>query len=529
MSGIINLVSSDSDTPSLEEIYEAEDPKIYSNNNNKNIIKTDFTVYSDSDDLPEFDFSQNGEILTNKKTDEPCSSFHTSDSLIHNIIPTADIERVTDDVRITGDVNLSINRYFDGTISTSIISTPADQSNVESESDFTPLSSHSKHTFHSRHDNPQIFQFKNDVIDKPTDSSVSKSLFLDTKSVNNEEVSDDDFNLFFSPLSNNSFEEETKLNNSVGKTEIETTTKTKTRKHKQDPIIQKQKEVEKLNKEEQHTRKYTIKTTTNLDKQLLSHLRNGLESKDISFETCESELDLEYLIWECEQSIYSLSEQNEIQMKRRRIGIEYICFVFSLKTFSNLFQKDATFLEKILPTLPQSKYLILFHGVKDYFSHLQPGDLSRDRFDTIITQFQIKFHITTHLSNTTLEASDILIRVMRGVKGISTKREKIFSFHVHSPKKGRKVKTFEERTNLWRRQLMQIPRISEIIANAIIEKYPTPHELKIAFDTCGSEKEKRELLKDIFVLNGINKRRIGLKLSEKIFLIFNSKDSEIKI
>lgn len=65
-------------------------------------------------------------------------------------------------------------------------------------------------------------------------------------------------------------------------------------------------------------------------------------------------------------------------------------------------------------------------------------------------------------------------------------------------------------------QLKQIPGISDEIANAIIKEYSTMPKLIQKYDDCIDNEEKSLLLSNII----INKRRLGDKLSHKIYSFF---------
>ncbi|KAI6646786.1 Crossover junction endonuclease EME1 [Oopsacas minuta] len=493
------LTDDESSTPTMDEIYDAEiiKPKV---NNNKIVDTTD----SDDSDLPELTF-----VDTNKSQQQQQQQLSLVHELIRSIIPEEHIGIVTNDFRITGDVNVSINRYFEGNIwdnefhsndldNGKICASSSGMNSMEISSchDDAKICSYSKATS-SCHDNTKICsEF---IVNKfASKSADSKNIFFDEKNENFEE-----FSLQFSPLS--------------CENEMEQTATTTSLKRKHSPIINKQTETECPDGKQSKQINYTITTTTNFDKHLLAHLKNGIKTpdhSDVTFDQTPSINDTQYVHWRYKQST-TTSKQNS----------DYICVIFSMIEFAKKYQKDRQFIENIFSTLFNTKVLLLVYGVKEYFSHLEAGNMSRATFDTLQTYFQIHLHLTIHLANSILEASDILVRIMRGVMALANRKERTFQFVTSYPRSGKGVKNRDDETKIWINQLLQFSRISEKMALAIVEKYPTPAVLKLEYLKCENETEKRYLLRNILV----NKRRIGSKLSENIYLFFNSKDAKIKI
>ncbi|XP_055544668.1 crossover junction endonuclease MUS81 [Wyeomyia smithii] len=70
---------------------------------------------------------------------------------------------------------------------------------------------------------------------------------------------------------------------------------------------------------------------------------------------------------------------------------------------------------------------------------------------------------------------------------------------------------------IFMKQLLQIKLLTIDKVNAIVERYPTPKKLYLAFEKCCSEQEKERLLNLPY---GPTKRTIGLKLSAIIYQLF---------
>lgn len=69
------------------------------------------------------------------------------------------------------------------------------------------------------------------------------------------------------------------------------------------------------------------------------------------------------------------------------------------------------------------------------------------------------------------------------------------------------------------KQLLQVKLLTIEKVNAIVERYPTPRKLFLAFERCTSEAEKERLLNLPY---GPAKRNIGLKLSKIVYQLFMS-------
>ena len=393
-------VTESDESPTLEEVYDAS--PLINNNNNKYIYLTD----SDDSDLPDFKF-----IDTNKLSKQPCCSTSAED-LIRSLIPAEHMDDVAKDYYTTKDVNNSINRYFDG----SIVSSSFSESACKLETDSIPTAS-----MH-HHDNMEICSESDDEVNS--------------------------FSLQFSPLCDSDecvydtkpIQTSTPIITTTIPPTASTTTTTTNRKRQHEAT--KRKETKTLT-----ILKYTITTTTNLnDKHLLAHFKNGIkvsQNNDLTFEqTPSSPSEVQSVQWRCEEHIVTPQGTT-----KHPLDCDYTCLVYSMVRFSEEFQRNREFVEEAVSRC-ETKCVLLVYGVDEFFSHLEPGDISRDTFDSFEAYLNIKLHLTVHLANTILQASDILVRVMRGVKGIVHKKERKFQFTVTPLRKGRSVKTREDQTKV---------------------------------------------------------------------------------
>ena len=500
----INSVSDESNSPTLDEVYDAS-PLINNNKNNKFIYLTD----SDDSDLPNFNFidtNQSSKQPFQQQQQQPCCSTSIPEDMIKSLIPEEHIDNVTQDYRATKDVNMSINRYFDG----SIVMSSFDESACKLEID--PIPSDSLH----HHDDMEICTESDD------DDINTFSLQFSPGYDSNESIYDIKPTQTSTPITPITPTTPITPITPTSPTTTTTTTATTTTNRKRPQNVTKRKEP-KTYIQTRSILKYTITTTTNFDKHLLAQFKSGIkvsQNNDVIFEQIlSSPSEVQSVQWRCEEHLIT-PQGTTIQP----LNCNYACIVYSMIKFSEEFNKNRDFVEVAVKRC-ETKCVLLIYGVDEYFSHLEPGDITRDTFDSFETYLNIKLHLTVHLANTVLQASDILVRVMRGVKGIVHKKERKFQFTTTSPRKGRSVKCREDQTRVWKNQLLQLPRISETIASVIADKYPTPGLLIIEYSKCGSEMEKRNLLTDITV----NNRRVGHKISENIFLLFNSNDANVKI
>lgn len=73
---------------------------------------------------------------------------------------------------------------------------------------------------------------------------------------------------------------------------------------------------------------------------------------------------------------------------------------------------------------------------------------------------------------------------------------------------------------MFARHLMRMKGLSVDKAFAIIQKYPTVHDLFKAYSECTTDKQKEQLLSGIHFGNG--DRRIGPSMSRKVAFLYNN-------
>ncbi|GAU95507.1 hypothetical protein RvY_07111 [Ramazzottius varieornatus] len=78
---------------------------------------------------------------------------------------------------------------------------------------------------------------------------------------------------------------------------------------------------------------------------------------------------------------------------------------------------------------------------------------------------------------------------------------------------------------LWVRQLEQFSLVSRDVAITIVNLYPSPRLLAKAYDDCSTELQKEQLLEDVIIRRG-TERRIGPKMSRLLYLSMCSENGE---
>uniref|UniRef100_UPI00398ECB08 probable crossover junction endonuclease EME2 n=1 Tax=Pristiophorus japonicus TaxID=55135 RepID=UPI00398ECB08 len=82
---------------------------------------------------------------------------------------------------------------------------------------------------------------------------------------------------------------------------------------------------------------------------------------------------------------------------------------------------------------------------------------------------------------------------------------------------------------LWKKQLQQLNRITQPVAMAIAQAYPTPQLLLRAYRQCTTEWEKQNLLSEVKVYAGGKRvdRRIGPDISRRLYIFMTSENPDI--
>lgn len=129
-----------------------------------------------------------------------------------------------------------------------------------------------------------------------------------------------------------------------------------------------------------------------------------------------------------------------------------------------------------------------------------------------------------------------LMSVIWGSRSTGDSDGMVFCADSGRPTKGISIKDSEEAARavtfkeLWKQQLQQISRCPTAVAVTIVARYPTPVSLLKAYDECVTEKERENLVADMFVRREAgqtaSERRIGPKLSKTIYKFMCAEDGE---
>ncbi|KAM6163615.1 crossover junction endonuclease EME1 [Rhynchocyon petersi] len=88
-------------------------------------------------------------------------------------------------------------------------------------------------------------------------------------------------------------------------------------------------------------------------------------------------------------------------------------------------------------------------------------------------------------------------------------------------------------SQVWKRQIQQLNRVSLEMASAIVNAYPSPKLLAQAYQQCLSEQECQNLLADIQVRRGVGvtstSRRVGPELSRRVYLQMTSLQPDLSL
>jgi hypothetical protein len=134
----------------------------------------------------------------------------------------------------------------------------------------------------------------------------------------------------------------------------------------------------------------------------------------------------------------------------------------------------------------------------------------RELLENLIIKYEVEYNIRIKETKNYKETIEYIKGVNEVFSGLpNKKKDSIYDLT--------KNKVKSDKKELWRRQLMEIPSISENISNCIIKKYPTFSSLnRIYNDKKVDEDLKKTLLSDL----KYNDRKIGNNISLKIFQFF---------
>ncbi|XP_076842969.1 essential meiotic structure-specific endonuclease subunit 2 isoform X2 [Brachyhypopomus gauderio] len=80
---------------------------------------------------------------------------------------------------------------------------------------------------------------------------------------------------------------------------------------------------------------------------------------------------------------------------------------------------------------------------------------------------------------------------------------------------------------VWLRQIQQLNRVSVSMAAAVTTAFPSPHLLLQAYENAESEEQRRTLLADLTVMGGAKERRLGPELSNRLYRLMTSQNSQL--
>eukprot|EP00054_Salpingoeca_dolichothecata_P011109 m.61819 g.61819 ORF g.61819 m.61819 type:complete len:171 (+) comp19305_c1_seq1:219-731(+) len=138
---------------------------------------------------------------------------------------------------------------------------------------------------------------------------------------------------------------------------------------------------------------------------------------------------------------------------------------------------------------------------------------------------QLEGQVFLRLTETTRETTELICLF---TKSLAVKpdrqREASFSFCAESARAPKKVNpsTFAGLLAVWQQQLCQMNQLSEPVAKALIERYPSPSALVAAFKAHGVH-----AVENVPVRRGSSNRRVGPKMSERLHNFFMTTDPDM--
>lgn len=159
-------------------------------------------------------------------------------------------------------------------------------------------------------------------------------------------------------------------------------------------------------------------------------------------------------------------------------------------------------------------------------------DLSIIDMEIKVNQLDPNFKVSIVYVNTPNDLASTIFRYTKSIAEQVARQEKSccnFSWYAEADNKStvdpKEPKDYEK---LWKRQLMQFPKVSFDIANAIVEKYSTPTSLIDAFNQSNNP---QRLLEDLIVVRkqasgSSSERRIGPEVARRIHLFMTSRDGD---
>lgn len=163
-------------------------------------------------------------------------------------------------------------------------------------------------------------------------------------------------------------------------------------------------------------------------------------------------------------------------------------------------------------------------------------DVSFTDIETASIELQIKFNITITYVETAAEFVTLVKQMTKSVGEAPYKRMKRqdVQFMNEIPSVKIDAKTGEGKRKAWKQMIQQFHNVTAVMATAITDRYPSIISLMRAYEECGTDANKAEmLLSEIPVRRGVGtlqtSRRIGPELSYKIYRQLTSPDPDERL
>ncbi|XP_070783671.1 probable crossover junction endonuclease EME2 [Enoplosus armatus] len=80
---------------------------------------------------------------------------------------------------------------------------------------------------------------------------------------------------------------------------------------------------------------------------------------------------------------------------------------------------------------------------------------------------------------------------------------------------------------VWSKQIQQLNRVSPAVASTVTAAYPSPQLLLQAYESLGSEEDRKGLLAGLLVKSGGKERRIGPEISARVYRCFTAQNPQL--
>ncbi|KAI9327426.1 hypothetical protein DFJ73DRAFT_139732 [Zopfochytrium polystomum] len=211
--------------------------------------------------------------------------------------------------------------------------------------------------------------------------------------------------------------------------------------------------------------------------------------------------------------------------------------------------------EGVLAAYPGAKPIYLVEGIKEFMKQrarlmdqciksgirggaaqaagtaaLPPRVATKDELDAAMLWLQMQGDCFVQVSETIDESTRYIVSFTTSISTVPERKSR--SQHALRLNFGDAVKCGTDMTDIWRRMLMEVKPCNELVAEAIVGRYPTYRSLIAAFNERGARSGAAAaslLLADIEVERVKTVRPIGQALSRRIYKAFMSTDAEFAI